>query len=59
MSPNESYVPVVNRVLAGAFTEGPGYSTWRSRGTSDWLVINTVDGHGRFGLPNGSSMLTS
>ena len=58
MSPNESYVPVVNRVLAGAFTEGPGYSTWRSRGTSDWLVINTVDGHGRFGLPNGSSMLT-
>jgi AraC family transcriptional regulator of arabinose operon len=59
MSPTESHVPVVNRLLAGAFTEGPGYSIWRSRGTSDWLVINTVEGLGRFGLPDGSSIQSS
>jgi len=59
MPPLESHVPVVNRLLAGAFTEGPAYSTWRSRGTSDWLVIHTVEGHGRFGLPDASSIQSS
>jgi AraC family transcriptional regulator, arabinose operon regulatory protein len=59
MPPAESYVPVLHRLLAGSFTEGPDYATWRSRGTTDWLVINTVDGRGRFGLANGSSVRSS
>lgn len=40
---------MVRRVLAGEFHEGPGYATYRSRGTTDWLLIHTVDGRGRFG----------
>jgi AraC family transcriptional regulator of arabinose operon len=47
--PAESYTPTVDRVLAGAFVEGPGYAVWRSRGTTDWLIIHTVGGQGRFG----------
>jgi AraC family transcriptional regulator of arabinose operon len=50
-------VPTVPRVLAGAFSEGPGYATWRSRGTTDWLVIHTVGGRGRFGGTDGATVL--
>jgi len=45
----ESFVPTVNRVLAGAFDEGPDYATWRSRGTTDWLLFHTTAGLGRLG----------
>lgn len=33
----------------GDFTEGAGYATYRSHGTTDWLLVHTVDGLGRFG----------
>ncbi|MDX6247668.1 MAG: AraC family transcriptional regulator, arabinose operon regulatory protein [Kribbellaceae bacterium] len=36
-------------MLAGEFDEGPGYATYRSRGTTDWLLIHTLAGRGRFG----------
>jgi len=49
--------PTVPRVLTGAFAEGPGYATWRSRGTTDWLVVHTVGGRGRFGATDGRSLL--
>jgi AraC family transcriptional regulator of arabinose operon len=49
----ESTIPVVHRILAGALTEGPAYAGWRSRGTTDWLLLNTVAGHGRFGPADG------
>lgn len=45
----ESFVPTVNRVLAGAFDEGPAYTTWRSHGTTDWLLFHTTAGAGRLG----------
>lgn len=52
--------PTVNRVVAGHFREGPQYSTWRSEGTSDYLLIHTLDGVGRCGdlqLGAGDSVL--
>ncbi|CAA9291959.1 MAG: Transcriptional regulator, AraC family [uncultured Friedmanniella sp.] len=49
--------PTVPRVLTGAFAEGPSYATWRSRGTTDWLVVHTVAGSGRFGALDGRTLL--
>jgi AraC family transcriptional regulator of arabinose operon len=49
MSPAESYVPVVDRITAGTFDEGPGYRTWRTAGTTDWLLFHTTAGLGRLG----------
>lgn len=37
--------------MAGEFDEGPGYATYRRRGTADWLVFHTLDGEGRIGAP--------
>jgi AraC family transcriptional regulator of arabinose operon len=45
--------PHVVRVVAGEFSEGPEYTTWRVRGTSDWLVIHTIAGSGRVAGPSG------
>lgn len=45
----ESYSPPVNRVHAGAFEQGGSYATYRTHGTTDWLLIHTVSGRGRFG----------
>lgn len=56
--PEESITPTVPRVLTGAFSEGTGYATWRSRGTTDWLVVHTVRGRGRFGAADGRALLT-
>ncbi len=33
----------------GEFDEDPDYATYRSRGTTDWLLIHTLDGRGSFG----------
>lgn len=33
----------------GEFDEGPDYATYRRRGTTDWLLVQTLDGQGRFG----------
>src|ERR1700712_4524313 len=45
--PAESFSPEIGRILAGALSERTGYSTFRSAGTTDWLLIHTVSGSGR------------
>lgn len=45
----ESPHPVVSELIAGHFHERLGYHTFRARGTTDWLLIYTCSGHGRFG----------
>ena len=47
--PAESFTPTVRRLLADEFDEGAGYSTYRSRGTTDYLLIHTLGGRGHFG----------
>jgi len=47
--PADSPIPVVRRVATGEFDEGPDYATYRRRGTTDWLLVQTLDGQGRFG----------
>lgn len=37
------------RLVAGEFDVGAGYATYRSRGTTDWLLMHTLDGEGRLG----------
>ena len=49
----ESFTPVVNRISAGSFDESSGYRTWRSRGTTDWLLFHTTGGLGRLGTDAG------
>ncbi|ONI72352.1 AraC family transcriptional regulator [Kribbella sp. ALI-6-A] len=45
----DSFTPTVRRLMVGEFDEGPDYSTYRRRGTTDWLLIHTLGGRGRFG----------
>lgn len=52
----ESEPPQVDRLLPGRFAMGGDYATRRPRGTSDWLLILTVDGSGRFGVPSGPDL---
>jgi AraC family transcriptional regulator of arabinose operon len=47
--PAESPIPEVRRLQTGEFDEGPAYATYRRRGTTDWLLVQTLDGRGRFG----------
>lgn len=53
----ESFTPKVDRLVAGVFDEGPGYTTYRRNGTTDWLLIHTTGGEGRFGTPRGDLRL--
>lgn len=53
----DSFTPTVDRLLAGSFDEGPGYATYRRHGTTDWLLIHTTAGEGRFGTPRGDLRL--
>jgi AraC family transcriptional regulator of arabinose operon len=46
--PAESPHPVVRRLETGEFDEGPEYATYRRRGTTDWLLVQTLHGTGRF-----------
>ena len=46
----ESYTPQVESVEAGHLAEGAEYATYRSRGTTDWLLIQTLAGAGRIGI---------
>jgi AraC family transcriptional regulator of arabinose operon len=39
----------VRRLVTGEFDEGPEYATFRRRGTTDWLLVQTLGGRGRFG----------
>ncbi|MFT4166577.1 MAG: helix-turn-helix domain-containing protein [Microlunatus sp.] len=50
--------PAVDQVLAGAFTADGRYDVWRPRGTTDWLLLNTVDGAGRIGGGTGPDLIT-
>ncbi len=36
-------------LVTGHFRRGAGYAAFRSRGTTDWLLIYTITGKGRFG----------
>ncbi|MFI6830375.1 helix-turn-helix domain-containing protein [Kribbella sp. NPDC050241] len=49
----DSPTPVVRRLLTGEFDEDSDYATFRRRGTTDWLLVHTLDGRGRFGAPTG------
>ena len=55
----ESWTPVVERVLSGHLDEGPEYSTFRRRGTTDWLLIHTVSGSGQLGGGDGAELRTA
>lgn len=57
MTPAESFTPRVNRVNAGSLNETVGYHTWRTRGTTDWMLFHTTQGLGRFGT-DGPDVLT-
>ncbi len=52
-------VPPYGHLLAGHFVEGRGYAVKRRRGTTDWLLIYTVAGHGRFGYDGGEYVTES
>ena len=51
--------PHVVRLVAGEFTGGADYATWREQGTTDWLLIYTVAGSGRLGGPAGEIITTA
>jgi AraC family transcriptional regulator of arabinose operon len=36
----------VEAIMASEFDQGDGYTNWRPRGSSDWLLIYTVEGAG-------------
>ena len=43
----ETARPAVTSLVTGIYEERPGYSTWRSRGTDDYLLIYTRSGEAR------------
>jgi len=45
--------PKVNLLTTGHFRQGKGYEAWRPLGTTDWLLIYTIEGKGRFGCQGG------
>lgn len=47
--PQETRPPAFQDLITGHFQETRGYHTWRERGTTDWLLILTLGGQGRFG----------
>ncbi|MBC8102775.1 MAG: helix-turn-helix domain-containing protein [Cytophagales bacterium] len=50
---NVTRSPTVAPILTGHFREAAGYAAWRPRGTSDWLLVFTTSGCGRFGTAAG------
>jgi len=46
--------PPPGQLVTGHFRMGPRYSTYRERGTHDWLLVLTVTGSGRYGHAAGS-----
>ncbi|GAB2870582.1 helix-turn-helix domain-containing protein [Streptomyces mayteni] len=50
----ESRSPVIDQVQGGRLREGPQYATFRSRGTTDWLLIHTTAGSGQLTGADGS-----
>jgi AraC family transcriptional regulator of arabinose operon len=53
MTRQETWTPIYNGLVAGHYTANPEYSSWRSNGTRDWLLIFTLAGCGRFGTSSG------
>lgn len=51
----EAVRPVLRHLVMGHFKEGRGYATWRAHGTTDWLLIATLSGSGRFGFAGGEA----
>lgn len=49
----ESLYQPINRLLTGHFHETAGYRAMRRHGVSDWLLIHTLSGRGRFGHAGG------
>ncbi len=47
--PEETAHPQAAPLITGHFRETAGYASWRTRGTDDWLLIETLAGRGRFG----------
>jgi AraC family transcriptional regulator of arabinose operon len=45
----ETTHPSLDQILTGQYRQGPEYATWRTKGTTSWLLIYTQDGGGRFG----------
>jgi AraC family transcriptional regulator of arabinose operon len=58
-SRNSTPIPTVALILTGHFREVSGYTTWRPRGTTDWLLILTNEGQGRFGTTEGKELLAA
>ncbi len=51
----EAFKPVIRHLVMGHFHEGRSYATWRAHGTTDWLLIATLSGSGRFGYHGGEA----
>lgn len=49
-------IPTVAPIVTGHFREAAGYTTWRPYGTTDWLLIFTREGQGRFGTAGGAPL---
>lgn len=54
-----SHLPTVAPIITGHFREGLGYATWRPQGTTDWLLIFTNEGQGRFRMTAGPDRITT
>ena len=53
MELTETPSPATTMLVTGHLREGPDYTTWRPKGTQDWLLIYTLSGTGRFGSEEG------
>ncbi len=59
MRPPVTLIPDVHRLTGGHLVETSGYRVLRPRGTTDWLLIHTLDGRGRFGRSGGDDISSS
>ncbi|WP_232821697.1 helix-turn-helix domain-containing protein [Desertihabitans aurantiacus] len=50
-------IPKVPRLVGGRLAESAGYRVLRPQGTTDWLLVHTRGGRGRFGRPDGPDVL--
>jgi len=54
MPSDNAPAPIFSHLLTGRYTEDQTYSSYRERGTTDWLLIHTLAGCGRVGWKGGS-----
>jgi len=47
----ESWYPVSLGLILEEFNEGPNYFIYRPRGAPHWVLLNTLEGEGRFSSP--------